>query len=907
MAYTRIDWKNGEAGNTPLNANNLNRMDEAIAELDERAGDSEYNFDSLEARVTQAETNLNGKMNENNPVGNGILTIDAINTQALTSMDVDTNDLEVSRISGKNGVIIATDDITVDGIPTPIGSLANTANTRSQEAETRANSAYNRASDAIGDAVIAMNRANENKAKIDLHTGLIGEGVGDKEPILGYTDGYYIAPNGSVTQYNATAKLIMIDFLDFLYSGDNIIFNHVDLLPTENCIPCAWYDVSGNFISAADGLNVIAEIDEQTFKITKQYIDYCIIPVPAGASSCKLSGLANGIADIRIQTSLSEAIKDLQSKPTPSSLALTGQRRLTTSDAGKILSLDVMGKSWQTKNLFSSSGYTSEKRLSADEGQTYGSNLDFVDVDASTMYVSALIEVTGNGTYTRFSYAENYLYRTAFYNASKVRIGKTESKTFTVPSDCKYVAMCGYISELQVTTLYGVPTPASEIPIVNASGVIKAIGKNLFDPENVFNGHTNDATINANNAARLVYAKCEPGQTYTVSKKSGQRFQVAYTSEAPALGVSYYGKINNPTASAITITAGDNAKYVVAFVWLATADTTITAEDMLATVQIEAGTTATAYEPYASNQIDLSAYDLRSVEDIADRLIVYPDKTGKLIKRVISAVYDGSEADWKQTATDRTFYLEGPNNKMGDIVYPTNSNNAGVAMCSHFTNHARNGIAVGQFALTSGFNTMFYHSSQTINEWKTWLAANNITIYAVLKTPIETNLSAEQVAEILALETYAPETIIETELDVQSVGYTGDVKGYIDSKFEYSYTVRKIGKWADGKDFYQAVIKTTTPSALNSSVAVCDLIKSTTHSVKRLEGMIDASPYQDAINMYLSGSYHIATFIQREGIMMNVSVDLYANKPCEIIVEYTLKDSAPATASVLSLDEETEE
>lgn len=34
--YTRINWENGEDGNTPLNENNLNKMDAAIDEIDNR-------------------------------------------------------------------------------------------------------------------------------------------------------------------------------------------------------------------------------------------------------------------------------------------------------------------------------------------------------------------------------------------------------------------------------------------------------------------------------------------------------------------------------------------------------------------------------------------------------------------------------------------------------------------------------------------------------------------------------------------------------------------------------------------------------------------------------------------------------------------------------------------------------
>lgn len=801
MAYTRIDWKNGEAGNTPLNANNLNRMDEAIAELDERAGDSEYNFNSLEARVTQAETNLNGKMNKNNPVGNGILTIDAINTQALTSMDVDTNDLEVSRISGKNGVIIATDDITVDGIPTPIGSLANTANTRSQEAETRANSAYNRASDAIGDAVIAMNRANENKAKIDLHTGLIGEGVGDKWSILSYLDGYYIAPNGSVTQYNATATVIGIDFLDSLFSGDNIIFNHVDLLPTENCIPCAWYDISGNFISAADGLNVIAEIDEQTFKITKHYIDYCIIPVPAGASSCKLSGLANGRADIRIQTSLSEAIKELQSKPETAPLVLTNPSPLPATDGKKILGIDALGKSWQG----------------------------------------------------------------------------------------------------------GTPTPENVIPITDANPEVIAIGKNLLDVSKNTDKRIilDNGSINTNDSACASdFIELKSGQYTFTSKKATNNGTVyirvhAYdadknwmqmifkSTDAYTASGNYSGIFTMPT----------DAKYIRICWYRDNADS-----------QLEIGTTSSAYEAYQSNSVSLP-FVPKSAGSAANEFIIYEDGTGKIIQRVETFTPTTAEQYGADANNGNYCLIKTPKNVLADL-----SSVVGISdkLVGKSYNDRHSDINISRLyrahtSYTDAFWIQLAKGDTTFTSEASAIAfVKTLTIQYALATPIEISLTAEEVAAVLQLMTYMGTTIVESEMDIKSVTYPGDIKAYVDDKFVYSYTIRKIGKWADNKDLYQIIVNTTTPSA-NADGLISNIINGTNCSIKKMTGIIQSA---DSVYVPISDYYNSGTFasiwIDSGGIKLRTNTAIYANKPCEITVEFTYKDGA-APAMVMSLEEETEE
>ena len=57
-------------------------------------------------------------------------------------------------------------------------------------------------------------------------------------------------------------------------------------------------------------------------------------------------------------------------------------------------------------------------------------------------------------------------------------------------------------------------------------------------------------------------------------------------------------KVINYNASSITITTGLTAKYLVAYIYNAEQDAPITADEIIASVQIEKGSTATPYEPY---------------------------------------------------------------------------------------------------------------------------------------------------------------------------------------------------------------------------------------------------------------------------------------------------------------------
>ena len=139
---------------------------------------------------------------------------------------------------------------------------------------------------------------------------------------------------------------------------------------------------------------------------------------------------------------------------------------------------------------------------------------------------------------------------------------------------------------------------AGTLESVNTSAH-KMIGKNAFDKEsNVLDAYFNPSTpITSLSNVKTVFAPCLPSTQYTVSKKVGFRFAAGYVNETPANGVNVYGAIEIDGASSITITTGANAKYIVAHVFNGNYDT-VTADEMLASVQIEIGATATNYEPY---------------------------------------------------------------------------------------------------------------------------------------------------------------------------------------------------------------------------------------------------------------------------------------------------------------------
>ena len=150
-----------------------------------------------------------------------------------------------------------------------------------------------------------------------------------------------------------------------------------------------------------------------------------------------------------------------------------------------------------------------------------------------------------------------------------------------------------------------VPTKSLIVTIpASLSGVSsvteKQTGRNLFDKDNanVVDGYIDVSAFNTGNAnAKTIYIPIKGGVTYTVSKTVGARFSIATSEVIPTSGATYTSRQAGNTSASLTITAGANDAYLWAWIYLNGTDTG-TLEDMLASVQIEYGSTAHAYEPY---------------------------------------------------------------------------------------------------------------------------------------------------------------------------------------------------------------------------------------------------------------------------------------------------------------------
>lgn len=340
------------------------------------------------------------------------------------------------------------------------------------------------------------------------------------------------------------------------------------------------------------------------------------------------------------------------------------------------------------------------------------------------------------------------------------------------------------------------PEYPQELESVGDSGSVgvSVTGKNLYQVDtNVLNqAYLDSDSIHSNNYTTMVYIQCNPNTTYTVSKFKGTRLSVAYCTELPKVGVSVYGFSANHTATSLTITTGNDAKYLVTYVYCnAPGDDTISWDEAKNTIQIEQGSVATAYEPYKTAQtLSVSTPNGLPGKPVASGGN-YTDESGQqwicneidfargvYVQRLGVFTSDGTE-EWVKDTTNVFGYK-----KLSSII----SQNRG--QCSHFTQKwsAASSLSNGEYTLRDAGYVYIKHTGyDTVDAFKAWLAeqyANGtpFTLHYPLATPIETPLTKAQLAAYrnAALHTNYPGTTIFNDANAgQEVTYVADTKNWI--------------------------------------------------------------------------------------------------------------------------------
>lgn len=608
----------------------------------------------------------------------------------------------------------------------------------------------------------------------------------------------------------------------------------------------------------------------------------------------------SNIVEQRLETKTEELqieIDELKNK-SGASLILASASPLPNTTASNIIGIDVSGKSEQetTKNVACVQGGLTSSSVGYSINQAVKSNTTRCVTDVFAMTNGGTITVSsGYQFYTLHAETEDGLIDEVTGWRTSLTLSKSGYYRFLIKNDGGTDLTP---SQFTLTAEGITPTPTNPIPIIDASTEVSAIEvKNLdsgFEQGGI--GHTTNANYSANkvsSSTRIRIAELMPtvsGQIYTFTCNSSYKVIVQSFNESGMLvDTNGSNAWNNPltvTASAsmgIAVCKADNSN--------------ITPPDIEnANVIMKGG---------QSNTITLP-YTLRSVGTVADELIVNKDGSGKLMQNVERKKF--SELGYNAYDSGNTRFVFNVSNVMIAAART-------LPMLCDCYNAITDGRTIADVptnsVYASGDGTRLYVHDYSTTDGSTLLASiGNMYVYYPLQNPIITDLTAEQVSSILALKTYDGTTIIDAELDVNSVSYSADVKGYVDdaiaevnAKDEYLKADVYIGKYYDGSNVYRRIVTFTSgtsghnPEWMSSIPSGCIPI--------RWEGVLKAdNGVRYPINYFEDGSNFIATYFDNERIYNKVNGSKFSTKPIEMIVEY-LKSNSRMTEPML-LSEESE-
>jgi len=342
------------------------------------------------------------------------------------------------------------------------------------------------------------------------------------------------------------------------------------------------------------------------------------------------------------------------------------------------------------------------------------------------------------------------------------------------------------------STQNGTPTPDNPIDIVSVENpTVSVCGKNLFN----INAITSNSSITNNGDG-----------TITVTKVVSQPSQI-FQKVCPFLKVGDVAtfSINSPAIDKTNLDAD------LAFIYLTGAKVswkngqtkTITQEmldgyiyfysskdenangvaTVISEIQVERGSVATPYEPYTEQTLTLTR-TLPGIPVASGGN--YTDENGKqwICDEVdfergmyVQRVYNNKFTDFSGA---NSYSYDG--NGTSCAVKPDKNLVVHHGFCSHFVlTHLA--TTIDRFNVTGDYIYFKLVGELTREEWVARMEELSPTVVAVLESPIETVLTAEELAAYAALRSNYPHTSIINDGGAEmSVKYVADTKLYIDKK-----------------------------------------------------------------------------------------------------------------------------
>ena len=413
---------------------------------------------------------------------------------------------------------------------------------------------------------------------------------------------------------------------------------------------------------------------------------------------------------------------------------------------------------------------------------------EFIKVQPNTTYTFKMFESTWSG-FNAYNWMGIGEYTSNDLNTFVVRTTMTTGTqnyiTFTTSTTTNYVIVSarGLLTATKAKLEKGtVATPYS--PYNMGSITEKIVNKNLFDKDNYQYGYilSGTAQINSNNYG--TYIKCKPNTTYTVSKIATARFRLATVEKLPTAGnpVNWNNYISGSTSDTIlTITSTSNDKYLI--VNYHDGNSQYNINDIINSLQIEQGSTATSYEPHQEQNIIIPTQQpRRAIGEVRDDFVKVD---GNWYERhnFNERIYDG---------VTNTLYYNYLSNQLhcgyanlstiikkpasNDINIPTLSNRFISYSINNMLANARIGVGVrtdGLVFFSFGTDSELT-STSAINEY---LQDNNISLIYPLAEPTLLPCTEEQTTALENLQK------ARTHKNVTHITSEDTVKPYIDLEY----------------------------------------------------------------------------------------------------------------------------
>lgn len=300
-------------------------------------------------------------------------------------------------------------------------------------------------------------------------------------------------------------------------------------------------------------------------------------------------------------------------------------------------------------NLFDKNNIISGSYVSDGNGafvsNSTSKRTDYIEIQASSYYYIYSDKTTGNWG--------------AWYDKDKkfisgITLGGKNEGTVNSPANAKYMAF--------TVSYQGNLADYSNIKINETAIKIRQSGKNLFDkdnqdmflkgltPDNIGKIVVSPTNTSTSNYLVTIIVPCLPDSTYIISRYVEGKTFFVYESSKKDLkvgdNVTFLKRNNNTGIINEKITTGTNAKYLLVKIYNTYVTEPNTYNDLISSVQIEKGSTATPYEPYHEpiiTPINLQGNILSKVRDVKDILKINRNGEVEIKKNIGKVILDGTE------------------------------------------------------------------------------------------------------------------------------------------------------------------------------------------------------------------------------------------------------------------------